>query len=50
MLENGFEIFIGFALAALIGLFLYGWRQRRQKPPAGVKPLNDDDWDSSGTL
>jgi heme O synthase-like polyprenyltransferase len=31
--------------AGLIGLFLYGWMRRKEKPPPGVKPLKDeDDW------
>jgi len=39
-------VFIGVALAGLIGLFLYGWLRRNEKPPPGVKPLkDDDDWD-----
>jgi LPXTG-motif cell wall-anchored protein len=38
-------IFLALALAALGGLFLYGWRRRKEKPPPGVKPLpRDDDW------
>jgi hypothetical protein len=28
----------------LMGLFLYGWLRRKEKPPPGVKPLKDDDW------
>ena len=33
------------AVAGLIGLFLYGWMRRKEKPPPGVKPLKDeDDW------
>ena len=32
-------------VAGLIGLFLYGWLRRKEKPPPGVKPLKDeDDW------
>lgn len=33
-------------IAALAGLFLYGWLRRKDKPPPGVKPLpgDDDDW------
>jgi LPXTG-motif cell wall-anchored protein len=38
-----FIVFIGIALAALSGLFLYGWRRRKEKPPPGVKPLTDAD-------
>ena len=47
-LENAllsFIVFIGVALAGLIGLFLYGWQRRKEKPPPGVKPLKDDDDD-----
>jgi LPXTG-motif cell wall-anchored protein len=36
-------LFVGIALAALAGLFLYGWRRRKEKPPPGVKPLTDED-------
>ena len=47
-LENAllsFIVFIGVALAGLIGLFLYGWSRRKEKPPPGVKPLKDEeDW------
>jgi LPXTG-motif cell wall-anchored protein len=43
--ETWFIVFIGIALAGLIGLFLYGWRRRNEKPPPGVKPLKDDDDD-----
>ena len=48
-LENAstwFIIFIGLAVAGLVGMFLYGWRRRKEKPPPGVKPLADDedDW------
>jgi LPXTG-motif cell wall-anchored protein len=47
-LENAllsFIVFIGVALAGLIGLFFYGWRRRNEKPPPGVKPLKDEeDW------
>jgi hypothetical protein len=43
--ESGFILFIGVAVAGLIGLFLYGWMRRKEKPPPGVKPLKDDDDD-----
>lgn len=43
MSETWFIVFIGVSLAALIGLFLYGWRRRNEKPPPGVKPLTDAD-------
>ena len=43
MNETWFIVFIGIALAGLIGLFLYGWARRKEKPPPGVKPLKDDD-------
>lgn len=41
-----FVAFLGLALAGLGGLFLYGWRRRKEKPPPGVKALRDedDDW------
>jgi hypothetical protein len=43
--DSLFIIFIGAAVAGLIGLFLYGWMRRKEKPPPGVKPLKDeDDW------
>jgi LPXTG-motif cell wall-anchored protein len=43
--DSLFIVFIGVAVAGLIGLFLYGWRRRKEKPPPGVKPLKDeDDW------
>ena len=34
---------VGVFVAGLIGLFLYGWLRRKDKPPPGVKPLKDDD-------
>jgi LPXTG-motif cell wall-anchored protein len=40
--ETWFIVFIGIALAGLVGLFLYGWRRRKEKPPP-VKPLTDAD-------
>jgi hypothetical protein len=37
--------FVAAFVAGLVGLFLYGWLRRKDKPPPGVKPLkNDDDW------
>jgi hypothetical protein len=36
-------IFVGAFVASLVGLFLYGWLRRKDKPPPGVKPLKDDD-------
>jgi LPXTG-motif cell wall-anchored protein len=43
--DSLFIVFIGAAVASLIGLFLYGWMRRKEKPPPGVKPLKDeDDW------
>jgi LPXTG-motif cell wall-anchored protein len=36
-------LFLLLALAALAGLFLYGWRRRNEKPPPGVRPLTDED-------
>jgi LPXTG-motif cell wall-anchored protein len=38
-------ILIGAMIAALAGVFLHGWRRRKEKPPPGVKPLKDEDWD-----
>jgi hypothetical protein len=35
--------FVGAFVAALVGVFLYGWLRRKEKPPPGVKPLKDDD-------
>ena len=43
--ERIFIVFIGAAIAGLAGLFLYGWMRRKEKPPPGVKPLKDEDWD-----
>jgi LPXTG-motif cell wall-anchored protein len=40
---NWLIVFVGVFVAALIGLFLYGWLRRKEKPPPGVKPLKDDD-------
>jgi hypothetical protein len=37
-------VFLLLALAALGGLFLFGWARRKDKPPK-VAPLpRDDDW------
>lgn len=37
-------VFLLLALAALGGLFLFGWRKRKEKPPK-VAPLPaEDDW------
>jgi LPXTG-motif cell wall-anchored protein len=41
--ENWLIVFVGVFVAGLIGLFLYGWLRRKEKPPPGVKPLKDDD-------
>ena len=34
------------AVGGLVGIFLFGWKRRKDKPPPGVKPLppDDDDW------
>ena len=45
MPESGWIVLIGAMLAGLAGLFLYGWLRRKEKPPPGVKPLKDEDWD-----
>jgi LPXTG-motif cell wall-anchored protein len=38
-------VFVALAVAALGGLFLFGWRKRKEAPPK-VAPLpKDDDWD-----
>ena len=38
-------VLVGLFVLGLIGLFLYGWLRRKEKPPPGVKPLKDDeDW------
>jgi hypothetical protein len=40
-----FAIFLLLAVAGLVGIFLYGWGRRKEKPPK-VAPLpKDDDWD-----
>lgn len=43
---NWLIVLVGAFVAGLIGLFLYGWLRRKDKPPPGVKPLKDDndDW------
>ena len=43
MSGNWLIILVGVFVAGLIGLFLYGWLRRKDKPPPGVKPLKDDD-------
>ena len=43
---NWLILFVGVFVIGLLGLFLYGWLRRKDKPPPGVKPLkDDDDWD-----
>lgn len=43
--EKWLILFVVAFVAGLIGLFLYGWLRRKEKPPPGVKPLKDeDDW------
>jgi len=37
-----FAIFLLLAVAGLAGIFLYGWRRRKDKPPR-VAPLPKDD-------
>jgi LPXTG-motif cell wall-anchored protein len=38
-------IFLLAALAGLGGLFLFGWRRRKEKPPkVAPLPKDDDDW------
>ncbi len=45
-MEAGWLIaFVGVFVLGLVGLFLYGWLRRKEKPPPGVKPLPDDDDD-----
>lgn len=36
-------VFVGAFVAGLVGLFLYGWLRRKEKPPPGVRPLKDDE-------
>ena len=45
MADTGWLVLIGALIAGLGGLFLYGWSRRNEKPPPGVKPLKDEDWD-----
>jgi hypothetical protein len=45
MSGNWLIVFVGAFVVGLIGLFLYGWLRRKDKPPPGVKPLKDDDDD-----
>jgi hypothetical protein len=42
--ERWLIVFVVVFVAGLIGVFLYGWLRRKEKPPPGVKPLKDDDW------
>ena len=45
MSETWLIVFVVVFVGGLVGLFLYGWRRRKEKPPPGVKPLKDeDDW------
>jgi LPXTG-motif cell wall-anchored protein len=44
MSGNWLLVLVGIFVAGLIGLFLFGWLRRKEKPPPGVKPLKDDDW------
>ena len=37
--------FLLLAIGGLIGIFLVGWKRRKEKPPPGVKPLPPDDWE-----
>jgi LPXTG-motif cell wall-anchored protein len=43
MAETWLLVFVVAFVVGLAGLFLYGWRRRKEKPPPGVKPLTDDD-------
>ena len=43
MASDWLIVFVAAFVAGLIGLFLYGWLRRKEKPPPGVKPLKDDD-------
>ena len=38
--------FLVLSVGGLAGMFLFGWRRRKDKPPPGIKPLppEDDDW------
>ena len=36
-------VFVAAFVTGLIGLFLFGWLRRKEKPPPGVKPLPPDD-------
>jgi len=36
-------LFLLLALAGLLGLFLFGWVRRKEKPPPGVRPLPRED-------
>jgi LPXTG-motif cell wall-anchored protein len=37
-----FAIFLLLAVAGLVGMFVYGWRRRKDKMPK-VAPLQDED-------
>jgi len=38
-------MFLVLAVGGLAGMFLYGWRRRKERPPPGVKPLSrEEDW------
>jgi LPXTG-motif cell wall-anchored protein len=41
-----FAVFLFLALAGLGGIFLYGWKRRKEAPPkvAPLPPDDDDDW------
>ena len=43
MSDSWLIIFVGAFVAALAGVFLYGWLRRKEKPPPGVKALTDED-------
>lgn len=45
MNEGWLIVFVAAFVAGLIGLFLFGWLRRKEKPPPGVKPLPPDDDD-----
>ena len=36
-------IFLVLAVGGLAGMFFFGWRRRKEKPPPGVRPLPPDD-------
>jgi hypothetical protein len=38
-------MFLVLAVGGLAGMFLFGWRRRKEMPPPGVKPLpREEDW------